>query len=51
METMITIADQYEIRVSWDRIFAGVAKPGRFCGTPVDMLYWISLISRSKYDM
>ncbi|EMR73556.1 hypothetical protein MBGDN05_00117 [Thermoplasmatales archaeon SCGC AB-539-N05] len=42
METMITIADQYEIGASWDRIFAGVAKPGRFCGTPVDTSYWIS---------
>lgn len=42
METIITVADQYDIGVSWDRIFPGAAKPGRFFGSPVDTAYWIS---------
>ncbi len=42
METIITVADQYDIGVSWDRVFTGLAKPGRFCSTPVDTSYWIS---------
>jgi hypothetical protein len=41
-ETMITVADQYEIGACWDRTFAGKAKPGRFFGSPVDTAYWIS---------
>jgi len=41
-ETIITIADQYEIGASWDRIFPGVGYSGRFCGTPVDTSYWIA---------
>lgn len=41
-ETIITVADQYDIGPSWDRIFPGVANSGRFCGTPVDTSYWIS---------
>ncbi len=42
METMITVADQYEFGATWDRTFAGKAKPGRFFGHPVDTAYWIS---------
>ena len=41
-ETIITVADQYEIGAPWDRMFTGIANPGRFCGTPVDTSYWIS---------
>ncbi len=41
-ETIITVADQYDIGTPWDRIFPGVANAGRFCGTPVDISYWIS---------
>ena len=41
-ETIITVAGQYDIGVSWDRIFPGVANSGRFWGTPVDNSYWIS---------
>ncbi len=41
-ESIITVADQYDIGTSWDRIFPGVAIPGRFCGTPVDTSVWIS---------
>lgn len=42
MESMITVADQFEIGATWDRTFAGKAKPGRIFGTPVDTAYWIS---------
>jgi hypothetical protein len=41
-ENIITVADQFDIGVSWDRIFIGVANSGRFCGSPVDTAYWIS---------
>lgn len=42
METMITVCDQFDIGITWDRSFVGAAIPGRFCGTPVDTAYWIS---------
>jgi len=42
METIITVADQYDIGIPWDRIFPGVANSGRFCGSPVDTSVWIS---------
>jgi hypothetical protein len=42
LETIITIADQYDIGVPWDRVFPGIANSGRFCGGPVDTSYWIS---------
>ena len=42
LETIITVADQYDIGVPWDRVFPGVANSGRFCGSPVDTAYWIS---------
>ena len=41
-ETMITVADQFDIGMPWDRTFVGAANPGRFCGSPVDTAYWIS---------
>jgi hypothetical protein len=41
-ETIITVADQYDIGMSWDRIFPGVANSGRICGSPVDTATWIS---------
>jgi hypothetical protein len=41
LESIITVADQYDIGVSWDRIFPGKANPGRFCGSPIDTSYWI----------
>jgi hypothetical protein len=41
-ENIITVADQFDIGVPWDRIFIGVANSGRFCGSPVDSAYWIS---------
>ena len=42
LESTITVAGQYNIGVPWDRIFNGVATPGRFIGSPVDCAYWIS---------
>jgi len=42
METMITVAGQYDIGISWDRVFPGKAVPGRFWGSPVDTSYTIS---------
>jgi hypothetical protein len=45
LETIITVADQYDIGISWDRIFPGIANAGRICGTPVDMSCWISRIT------
>lgn len=41
-ETIITVAGQYNIGSSWDRIFTGQAYSGRFIGSPVDTSYWIS---------
>jgi hypothetical protein len=42
METMITVAGQFDIGIPWDRIFTGKAKPGRFIGSPVDTSVCIS---------
>jgi hypothetical protein len=41
-ETLITIADQFDIGTSWDRVFPGRANPGRIWGTPVDTAHIIS---------
>lgn len=41
-ETMVTVADQYEIGAPWERTFVGEAYPGRIYGSPVDTAYWIS---------
>jgi hypothetical protein len=41
-ESIITVAGQYDIGISWDRIFPGKANPGRFCGSPVDTSFWIA---------
>ncbi len=42
MESMLTVADQFDIGTSWDRVFVGAAVPGRILGSPVDTSYWIS---------
>lgn len=41
-ETIITVADQFEIGLSWDRMFVGRGKPGRFIGSPVDLSVWVT---------
>jgi hypothetical protein len=40
-ETIITVADQYDIGATWDRVFVGKALPGRFWGSPVDTAHSI----------
>ena len=42
IETMLTIAGQFEIGATWDRAFVGNANAGRIFGCPVDTAYWIS---------
>jgi len=39
---IITVADQYDIGASWDRMFVGRGSPGRFTFSPVDIPYWVS---------
>ena len=41
-ETIITVADQYDIGMPWDRMFLGLAYSGRICGSPVDTAVTIS---------
>ena len=41
-ESMITVAGQFNIGASWDRVFFGPANYGRFFGSPTDTAYWIS---------
>ena len=41
-ESIITVADQFDIGSSWDRGFVGGADSGRIMGTPVDAAAWIS---------
>ncbi|UCE36861.1 MAG: hypothetical protein JSW00_15345 [Thermoplasmata archaeon] len=41
MESMLTVAGQFDIGTSWDRVFVGAAIPGRIMGTPVDTAYWV----------
>jgi hypothetical protein len=40
-ETLITVAGQFEIGLTWDRVFVGKSKTGRFMGSPVDLAVWI----------
>jgi len=42
LETMITVADHFDIGPTWDRTFTGRLIPGRFSASPVDLSYWIS---------
>jgi hypothetical protein len=41
-ESIITVADQFDIGSSWDRGLVGGADSGRIMGTPVDTSVWIS---------
>jgi hypothetical protein len=40
-ESLITLGGQYDIGLSWDRMFVGKAKPGRFFGSPTDISVWV----------
>jgi hypothetical protein len=41
-ETIITVAGQFDISPTWNRMFVGMAESGRFLYSPVDVTYWIS---------
>ncbi len=41
-ETIVTVADQYDIGTPWDRALVGPSTPGRIAGTPVDCAYWVA---------
>ncbi len=41
IESIVTVAGQFDIGIPWDRAFVGAAYTGRICGTPVDTSYWI----------
>ena len=41
-ETIITVGGQFDIGLTWDRVFVGKGKPGRFIGSPTDLSVWIS---------
>ena len=41
-ESIITVADQFDIGSSWDRAFVGAADSGRIMGSPVDTAMWVS---------
>jgi hypothetical protein len=41
-ETIVTVGGQFDIGLTWDRVFVGKGIPGRFIGSPVDISVWIS---------
>jgi len=41
MESVLTIAGQYDMGVAWDRTLVGAAIPGRIIGSPTDAAYSI----------
>ncbi|MFE3846158.1 hypothetical protein ACFL1L_04790, partial [Thermoplasmatota archaeon] len=41
-ETIITVGGQFDIGLTWDRVFVGKGLPGRFIGSPTDISVWIS---------
>ncbi|MCD6236520.1 MAG: hypothetical protein J7K13_01010, partial [Thermoplasmata archaeon] len=42
MESIVTVAGQFDIGASWDRVFVGKAISGRFSFSPIDSAYWIA---------
>jgi len=42
MESIVTVAGQFDLGTSWDRCLVGAAAPGRICGTPVDTSHWVA---------
>jgi hypothetical protein len=40
MESVLTVAGQFEIGTAWDRALVGASTPGRIAGTPVDTSVW-----------
>ncbi len=41
-ETIITLAGQFDLGLTWDRVFIGKGKPGRFIGSPTDLSVWVA---------
>ena len=41
-ETILTVADQFDIGLGFDRTFVGVSYPGRIMGSPVDAAAWVA---------
>ncbi|MEW5759463.1 MAG: cell wall-binding repeat-containing protein [Candidatus Thermoplasmatota archaeon] len=41
-ESILTIADQFNIGSAWDRALVGASISGRITGSPVDVSYWLS---------
>ena len=41
-ETILTVADQFDIGIGFDRSLVGVANPGRLMGSPTDTAAWVS---------
>jgi hypothetical protein len=41
-EIIITIGGQFDIGLTWDRVFVGKGLPGRFFGSPTDISVWLS---------
>jgi len=42
MESVLSVAGQYDLGVAWDRTLVGAAVPGRIIGSPTDSAYSIS---------
>ena len=42
MESIVTVAGQFDIGTAWDRALVGASTPGRIAGTPVDTTVWIA---------
>ncbi|MCK5559755.1 MAG: hypothetical protein KAJ51_04155, partial [Thermoplasmata archaeon] len=41
-ESILTVAGQFDIGTTWDRMLVGAAVPGRIQGAPTDTAYWIA---------
>jgi hypothetical protein len=41
-ESILTVAGQFDIGTTWDRMLVGAATSGRIQGSPVDTAYWIA---------
>lgn len=42
MESILTVAGQFDIGTTWDRMLVGAALSGRIQGSPVDSSYWVA---------
>ena len=42
MESILTVAGQFDIGTTWDRMLVGAAATGRIMGSPVDTGYWVA---------